>query len=90
MAKIEKVKGSRKPRKDDLFPFGRENYLILLAGVVVIVLGYVALSGDQVEGFMPLTLAPILLIIGYCVIIPIGIMYRKKAPRAGESDTSAG
>ena len=49
-----------------------------LAGLVLIVAGYLALSGDKVEGFLPLTLAPILLVLGYCVVIPVGIMYRKK------------
>ncbi len=79
MAKIEKTKQARKAKKDDIFPFGRENYLILLAGVIVIILGYLALSEKTVEGFLPLTAAPILLVLGYCVIIPVGIMYRKKS-----------
>lgn len=84
MAKIEKVKQSRKTRKEEIFPFARENYMILLAGVIVIILGYLALAEKTVEGFLPLTAAPILLVIGYCVIIPVGIMYRKKS-RADES-----
>jgi hypothetical protein len=90
MAKIEKVRVGGKSRKEGPFPFGRENYLILLAGVAVIILGYLALSGDTVEGFMPLTLAPILLVIGYCVIIPVGIMYRRKDKQAGNTESSAG
>lgn len=90
MAKIERVRGARKTKKEEVFPFGRENYLILLAGVVVIALGYLALSGDTVEGFMPLTVAPILLVLGYCVIIPVGIMYRKKEKPAGPAEPSAG
>jgi hypothetical protein len=90
MAKIEKGKGVKKSKKEEAFPFGRENYLILLAGVVVIVLGYLALSGSSVEGFMPLTVAPILLVLGYCVIIPVGIMYRKKDKPSGPAEPSAG
>ncbi len=78
MAKIEKSKPVRKLKKEDVFPFGRENYLILLAGLIVIILGYLALSEKTVEGFLPLTAAPILLVLGYCVNIPVGIMYRKK------------
>lgn len=85
MAKIDKGRPVRKSRKDELFPFGRENYLILLAGVAVIVVGYLALSGDTVEGFLPLTVAPILLVLGYCVIIPVGIMYRRKDRPAAQS-----
>ena len=72
------AKAVKKAKFDGVFPLERENYLILGAGLVLIVAGYLALSGDQVEGFLPLTLAPILLVAGYCVVIPLGIMYRKK------------
>ena len=75
MAKIVKVK---RGKTDDTLPFEKENYIILGIGLAVIVLGYIALSGNVVEGFRQLTLSPILLLLGYCVIIPIGIMYRKK------------
>jgi hypothetical protein len=87
MAKIEKVKQGKKSRRDDVFPFERENYLILLAGLVVIILGYLALSPKTVEGFFPLTVAPILLVLGYCIIIPVGIMYRKKSPKDDSKTT---
>ncbi len=79
MAKIEKQRQGKRTKKEEVFPFERENYIILLVGLVVIVLGYLALSEKTVEGFLPLTVAPILLVAGYCVIIPIGIMYRKKS-----------
>ncbi len=87
MVKIEKGKPARKAKKEDVFPFGRENYLILLAGLIVIILGYLALSEKTVEGFLPLTAAPILLVLGYCVIIPVGIMYRRKTAGAQTSDS---
>ena len=78
MAKAEKSKTGKKGKVDTGFPLQRENFIILGIGLLVIVLGYVALSGNTVEGFSQLTLAPILLVLGYCVIIPVGIMYRKK------------
>ena len=81
MAKIEKGKQLKKGKQDATFPLERENFAILGVGLLCIVLGYVALSGNTVEGFRQLTLAPILLLLGYCVIIPLGIMYRKK-PKA--------
>jgi hypothetical protein len=31
----------------------------------------------SVEGILPLVVSPILLVIGYCVVIPIGILYKK-------------
>ena len=78
MAKSVKIKPARKTKKDETLPFERENYIIFGIGILFIIAGYIALSGNSVEGFVPLTLAPILLVMGYCVIIPVGIMYRKK------------
>ena len=84
MAKIDKARRVTKTKIDTTFPLERENFLILGVGILFIVFGYIALSGNTVEGFRQLTLAPILLLLGYCVIIPIGIMYRKK-PKAETS-----
>jgi len=74
--KDKAVKG--KSRREEILSLEAINYQIIIAGVVVIILGYIALSMDPWDGFMPLTVAPILLVVGYCVIIPIGIIYRKK------------
>ncbi len=54
------------------------NYLIILAGGVVIVTGYIALSTHPWDNPIALTVAPVLLVLGYCVIIPFGIIFRKK------------
>ncbi len=78
MAKVEKVKYVKKAKQDAIFPLERENYIILGIGLIMIILGYIALAGNTVEGFSQLTVAPILLVFGYCVVIPFGIMYRKK------------
>ncbi len=66
-------------------PLGRENYIILGAGILVIVAGYLAMLEGSVEGFLSLVLSPLLLVAGYCVVIPIGIMYRK----AGAKETGS-
>ena len=65
---------SPKDNKSGIFhswPFGRKNYLLFLIGVMTIVSGYVLmyLTADIVW-------APIMLVIGYCVIIPISIMIK--------------
>lgn len=49
-------------------PFGRKNYLIFGVAALVILAGYVALSNGSI------TLAPILLLLGYLILIPIGIL----------------
>ena len=59
-------------------PFSRRNYLWLGMGLAVIVLGYVSLAQGPVNSFWSLTLGPILLVIGYCVLIPVGILLKNK------------
>jgi hypothetical protein len=68
----KKVKKAEKDRFD--WPFGPKNYYIFGAALLVIILGYITLAGGSI------TLAPILLILGYCVLIPISIIIdgRKK------------
>ncbi len=79
MAKPIRKKESprRRTTREEHLPLSRENFIILGIGLAVIILGYVAMIEGSVEGFLPLVLAPILLVLGYCIIIPFGIMYRK-------------
>jgi len=87
MAKVEKSKLVKKAKTSIQFPLKRMNFLIIGAGILVIIIGYITLSGDKVDGFSQLTIAPVLLVLGYCVLIPVGIMYRKKEqpPQSPES-----
>ncbi len=68
----------RKLRKELPLAFTRTNFLILGAGVLLLILGNIALAQMPVFSAMPLVVAPILLVIGYCVVIPVAIMIRKK------------
>ena len=66
-------------------PFSMKNYIMLLAGVVVIILGFILMSGggehtathfdDSIFSFRRITLAPIVVIAGF-VIVGVGIMKR--------------
>jgi len=80
MAKAIRRETTRRRKSSDQIPFplGRENFLLIGLGLVIIVVGYLALMEGSVEGFLPLVVAPILLILGYCVIIPFGILYKRK------------
>ena len=50
--------------------FTRKNYVLLGGALAVIALGFVLLGQGSI------TLAPILLVIGYLVLVPIAIMKR--------------
>src|ERR1700741_4813840 len=55
-------------------PFDSKNMAIIGIGVAVIVLGYLVMYFSPTMSDMALTVSPILLLLGYCVIVPIGIM----------------
>lgn len=46
------------------------NFYILIAGLLSIILGYITLAKGSI------TLSPILLVLGYLVLIPIGILWK--------------
>jgi len=83
---IRRKEKRRRSLKDEVFPLSRENFIIIGIGLLVIVGGYIAMLEGSVEGFLPLVLAPILLVLGYCLIIPLGILYRKSYFRSKDSD----
>ena len=54
------------------------NYMLFLIGTIFITLGYILMYSGEVNSFQSIKLAPILLVVGYCIIIPIAIIYKKK------------
>ncbi len=56
----------------------RENLYLFIGGIITILLGYVALSVGATYDFMSLVVAPILLALGYVVVLPLSIMYKSK------------
>lgn len=77
--KTSKRVGRKAPEADLGFDWGPLNSLLLSLGVAVIAVGYVALSRGSV------TLAPVLLVLGYCVLIPASLLMRdRKSATSGE------
>jgi uncharacterized membrane protein HdeD (DUF308 family) len=60
------------------FTFGKRNLYILTVGIITIIIGFVLMAQPPVNGFMSRTLAPIVLVIAYLVIIPISILAKNK------------
>jgi len=53
--------------------------MIILAGIVVVIIGYIVMAMGDATSALSVTIAPIILFVGYCIVIPVGILYRKKA-----------
>ena len=48
----------------------KTNSIIFVSGILAIIIGYIFLARES------LTLAPILLVLGYAVLIPISLVYK--------------
>jgi hypothetical protein len=60
------------------FQWGVMNTALLVAGVAVLLGGYLSLSRGSI------TLAPVLLVTGYCVLIPASLLVRGGELESGE------
>ena len=84
----KEIKNTEDTKREFAFVFNKINYIIMIAGIVLLALGYILLAGggsDDPNVFNPemfngrrLYLAPILIILGLIVEI-VAIMYRGKA-----------
>lgn len=81
MASKPKSSGVKGKEKYTL-PFGKKNLLWFGIALLVIVVGYLLL------GYGSTTLAPILLVLGYCVLIPVAILINgeKKAQETAPTE----
>ncbi len=83
----KEIKNTEDSKREFAFVFNKINYIIMIAGIVLLALGYILLAGggsDDPNVFNPemfngrrLYLAPILIILGLLVEI-VAIMYRGK------------
>ena len=60
------------------------NYLIFGIGLFFIMIGYILMSLGDTESFLSTKLSPIILLIGYCILIPLSLMLKFKK-RGGSS-----
>ena len=66
------------PEADLGFRWGMLNTALLAAGVALLVAGYLSLSRGSIS------LAPVLLVTGYCVFIPASLLVRGGGSASGE------
>ncbi|MBM3322043.1 DUF3098 domain-containing protein [candidate division WOR-3 bacterium] len=53
-----------------MIALGRKNYAIMGLGLATVIAGFITLSTGSI------TLAPILLVLGYCVLIPVSLLVK--------------
>jgi len=76
---VVRSRSQRKPAEADLgFSWGRLNSALLALGIVLLLVGYLALSKGSI------TLAPVLLVAGYVVIVPAALVLVGRKTTPGE------
>ena len=58
--------------------FSTVNYYLFGIGLALIILGYIVMASGEVNSFQSLTVAPIILFVGYIIFIPTALIYRDK------------
>ena len=58
--------------------FGKINYQLFGIGLLVIIFGYIVMATGETESIQSIKIAPIILIVGYCVLIPAAILVKQK------------
>lgn len=58
--------------------FTTVNYVLFVIGLVLIITGYIVMALGEVNSFQSLTLAPVMLFIGYLVVIPLALVIQQK------------
>jgi uncharacterized membrane protein YdjX (TVP38/TMEM64 family) len=86
MAKVVK---SKKAKAAEVLHISltNKNYMIIGLGILLIIIGYVFMAENSVDGFLPTVVAPILLVLGYIVVVPFGILYKDKSVAEESAET---
>ncbi len=85
---IPNLRKANKPRQWH-FPWTQRDLVMLGIGLVTIVVGYLLMStGMGVDNWanpLAVSVAPVVLVIGYCVIIPLAIMFGGKTKQDNDA-----
>ena len=96
MAKKVIKKSFRKTKKTvtPVSPFSiywaKQNYYFLFLGFAVIILGFYFMSIGPWNSSTALVVSPILLIIGYMLVFPASILYKKRTMKDSSQEDNIG
>ncbi len=87
MAKVVKksnVKVAKKLPSPFFIYWEKSNYFLLILGIILLIIGFFAMSIGSWDSTSSLVISPIILFIAYVLIFPIAILYRKKSKSEDE------
>jgi len=63
----------------DSWAFSTKNYILFAVGLALIIVGYFVMANGEVDSFQSLSVAPVMLFVGYIIFIPAALIYRDKS-----------
>ncbi|GAB4135668.1 MAG: hypothetical protein OHK0045_25790 [Raineya sp.] len=69
-----------RPTENTPFPFEKANYLIMLIGLGLLIIGFIVMASDKEPygfGFLGITLGPLILLLGFLIQF-LAIFYKPK------------
>ena len=66
------------PALFESWSFSNVNYALFGIGLALIILGYIIMANGEVYSDQSLTIAPIILFLGYIIFIPAALIYQDK------------
>ena len=79
MSSIKKPASKAESKPQQPMLFAKENYILIIASLVVLIIGFMLMSGKtDIYNSTKLTVAPIVVILGFILGI-VAIFYRKKS-----------
>lgn len=83
MTKAVKKRTVKTTKKTFVSPFSiywdKTNYILLFAGILFVIVGFYVMSIGNWDSTASLVVSPIILFIGYIIIFPLSILFRKKS-----------
>ena len=58
--------------------FTRSNYMLFGFSLFFILIGYLVMYTGETDSVQSTKVSPVILTIGYCILIPISILYKSK------------
>ena len=59
------------------WPYRKKNYIVFFLGLALLMISYILMSSGSVNSFQSLVISPILLILGYLIVIPVALLYKE-------------
>ena len=67
----------------DTWTFTNITYIIFLIGLLMIFTGYITMANGEVYSNQSLIISPLMLFIGYIILIPFALLYKRKEKDLG-------